>query len=222
LVVEELRVSGKWRQRFVGFDAYTVSIDNSVRYVGITTRGVSNRWRRHTKDTNSCHALRRAIQKYGASAFSIEHVASSKSQEDLDALEQLLIVQYGTMSPRGYNLRSGGKKNCVFSDEARQKISSANRRRMADPEQREKLRRYGTGKKHSAESLAKMSAVHKGLGKPMSIAQKQAFSILRKGVPLSSEHRAKIGAAHKRRFLSKSVVPNQLMFSELPIPQQGQ
>ena len=107
------------------FDAYTVSRNGVVRYVGITTKGVANRWKQHQRRTGHETALGRAIKRFGPSAFTVDHVACAYSEASLLELETVLIAQFGTMSPLGYNLTSGGRRRLVMSGEtkARMRVS---------------------------------------------------------------------------------------------------
>jgi len=77
------------------------------------------------------------IQKHGADLFATAILKICYSQEELDFWEKHLIKSRDTMSPNGYNLIEGGigttgKNNPFF------------------------------GKRHKAESLAKMSESHRG------------------------------------------------------------
>jgi GIY-YIG catalytic domain/NUMOD3 motif len=81
-----------------------------------------------------------------------------------------------------------GKPGHLHTSEAKAKISAAHKGRIVSPEMKAHLSALNTGKKHSDETKAKISAVCSG---------KPSFW---KGKQLSTEHRAKMSAAHKRRF----------------------
>jgi hypothetical protein len=85
-----------------------------------------------------------------------------------------------------------GLTNC-FSEEARAKISAANR-----------------SKAWSAETCAKISARHKG--KIISAECRAKMSAASKGRPKSPEHRAKISAGHKNKGVGTKplMTPNGL------------
>ncbi len=161
------------------FNAYTISKDGVVKYVGVTTRSVMKRWSEHILKSNGCEALARGFRKHGIEAFTLEHVASAVSDESLNDLERLLISQYGTNSKRGYNLTSGGQRGFVINDEVRAKISAA---KMGKP-----------GHVPSEEGRRKISATHKGKSRPEEWGKKIGLANL--GRVISAETRAKISAA---------------------------
>ena len=113
------------------FHAYVVSRDGVARYVGVTTKGVMRRWNYGHKQPGgkTRTALRDAIRKYGSSAFTVEHVASAWDIASLSDLERILIEQYDTLTPNGYNLKTGGFIGIVYSDEVRKRISEVTRGR---------------------------------------------------------------------------------------------
>ena len=93
------------------FIAYVIT--NSVtakQYVGVTVRGLRRRWADHLRAARNGTrtALYAAMRKYGSETFTVEHVASALSREALPQLERLLISQFGTVAPLGYNLTAGG------------------------------------------------------------------------------------------------------------------
>lgn len=149
----------------MNFDAYTVSLNGVVKYVGVTVQGVMARWKAHIAPSSACIALRNAIQKHGASSFIIEHVACARSAEELGDLEAALIEQYHTISPKGYNLKSGGIRNVVFSDEVREKLSLARIGSKLSDQTKERISLARTGKKFrklTKETKRKMSIAHSG------------------------------------------------------------
>lgn len=79
------------------------------RYVGQTVRkNPLRRFASHFWAGRSRSALRSAIEKYGRSAFEFDIIYRASSQKDLNSAEVRLIERLGTLSPGGYNLRSGG------------------------------------------------------------------------------------------------------------------
>lgn len=91
-----------------------------------------------------------------------------------------------------------------LGDEYREKLSAANKRRLASPETREKLlaalARGRTGRKPSAETRARMSASLRGRTRSPEHCAKLSAAML--GRKRSVETRAKISAAHLGRKYS--------------------
>jgi len=84
---------------------------NGKRYVGQTTaQSPLARWKDHLKlaRNGTKSALYAAIRKHGSEHFSFEVVCGLQDKLSLDAAEDSWIQSLGTLTPRGYNLRSGG------------------------------------------------------------------------------------------------------------------
>jgi len=79
---------------------------NGHRYVGITKDLVA-RWKDH-KRSKEVSCLQRAIKKYGVDAFEFKHIADAFSWENACELERILIKEYNSRAPNGYNLTDGG------------------------------------------------------------------------------------------------------------------
>ena len=82
--------------------------------------------------TGTCHDgyIRRAIVKHGWKHFSVK-VVEEIPVEDLDEAERFWIAFLDTMSPNGYNLRSGGHGGS-FSLETRELLRESALRRVDD------------------------------------------------------------------------------------------
>ena len=201
----------------VKLEAYSVSLLGEIKYIGITIQGIRVRWLSHCSAARNSknRALPRAIRKYGPKAFVVEHIASAKTREDLMALEVLLIKQWNTLAPQGYNLTGGGDGCFAPSDETRRKISisgtgrkpnGTTRQKMSawqigkpmSQETREKIRLAKSGNTRSPESRSKQSATLKNC--PELIARLAKFSLAIKGTKRSMEVRAKISAGARRRY----------------------
>jgi group I intron endonuclease len=177
------------------YHAYTVSRDGVVKYVGITARGIEKRWVEH-KRQKACKLLSRAIEKHGADAFEVTHVASSWDMQNLLGLEIQLIEQFGTLSPLGYNLKGGGRQRVVLADSVRLRISETSKGRIHSDASKEKNRIASTGRRHTAESKAKVSAAR--IGMKFSASHRAAMS-LACGKPHTPETRAKMSATRTGR-----------------------
>lgn len=177
-------------------------------YVGQTTQDIQARWRSHRY--GRCHALRAAIQKYGADDFDLVPLALADDASSLDRLEQDWIEKLNTISPGGYNLKEGGA-NGKPTEQVRQRMSAAHqgvllsdahRASMAAAQQvrREYEAQHGTGPVFTQASLQAMRQAK--LGTLHSVATKAKMSLSRVGHTLSVETREKLRLAATGRSLS--------------------
>lgn len=100
---------------------------NNKTYIGLTRKSLKERWYGHCYKSKSkpvCY-LHRAISKYGADKFVIEHIASSLTVEQGCKFEQQVIKQ----EKPEYNLTNGGEctKGRKLMVETYIKIAVANR-----------------------------------------------------------------------------------------------
>jgi group I intron endonuclease len=179
-------------------------LTNGKQYIGITTRTPARRWRAHVCDARTLgrqFALQRAIAAYGQGNFEIQAIEIVDSIEVARKRERELIAECGTLSPRGYNLTSGGDGAIGVrrSLESRAKISAIllalkMKRMPISEETRERQRQSHLGKKPTEETLRKMSEAMKG--RPASQATLRA----NRGRPASAKCRERTAAANKRRI----------------------
>lgn len=151
------------------FHAYVVTCrPTGKQYVGITSEDVIRRWKNHVyysrRKRSYASALGAAIRKYGALAFGIESVGCACCLEDAHALESLLIHQYGTFAPNGYNLTLGGEGRFGFrpSPQSVEQSAVKHRGRPCHPNTRLAASRFHKGRKRSLEHRARISAAKKG------------------------------------------------------------
>lgn len=85
---------------------------NNKKYIGITTRNISDRFKEHCK-ANSY--IGRAIRKYGENNFSIEVLDIAHSKEELFDLEVKYISNYNSYRD-GYNQTIGGDGASLVED----------------------------------------------------------------------------------------------------------
>lgn len=103
------------------------NIVNGKRYVGQTTKTLSQRWGQHQRK-GDCIVLYKAVIKYGASNFIIESICEPPTIELMNELERECILRYCTQVPNGYNVTGGGEGLFNPSKEVRQRLSEANKR----------------------------------------------------------------------------------------------
>lgn len=93
-------------------------------YIGFTSRTLKQRWARHktaAKHHRENGRLQNSLRKYGPDAFDVHVVAEGLSDEGALQLEATLIREWGTLSPAGLNLTTGGDK-VEFTEEVKEKI----------------------------------------------------------------------------------------------------
>jgi group I intron endonuclease len=160
-------------------------------------------------NTNGCRAFANAIKKYGWDNFTHEILAEGLSIEEANNLEEEFIKSYGTLSPNGYNLRTGGG-NSSFSDETRAKLSEAGKRRTM-PEHL-KIRLSELGKALPKERMDKLQegakrAQEKLKGKPhFNLGRQRSDEFKRK---VSEATKAALSTPEARKKMSESRIGNR-------------
>lgn len=95
------------------FQAYLIRcLINGRGYIGITSRSIKQRWNEHLYEARvrrTGMAVTRAIAKYGPENFTIEAICCAKTWADICAAEKVLIDQFSTRRPTGYNVSNGGE-----------------------------------------------------------------------------------------------------------------
>lgn len=140
-------------------------------YIGMTCQEPIKRWKHGCGYANN-HHFDSAIKKYGWDNFEHEVLFTGLTQNEASVKEQELIKKYKSNNPEfGYNISSGGyggREGVPQSDEAKRKVSEANKGRFAG----EKNYFYNVhrcqeenpfyGKHHSEETKAKLSKLRSG------------------------------------------------------------
>lgn len=195
---------------------------NNKQYVG-QTNAPHRRWIEHKylgKHVPNQYTsyLYQAMRKYGTNSFSfqiLERVQLSQMEEK----EKEWITTLNTMAPNGYNLTSGGKLLCgdnnpfygkKHTTETKQKISEANKGRVASPQEIEMRKRINAGeknpfygKKHSPETVEKIKATNRQKG------NYQATSIRMKGNNLNRYKKyPKVGMFDKTTLICLKIFTN--------------
>jgi group I intron endonuclease len=197
---------------------------NGKCYVGKTTKPFNKRFRAHQQ---SHSIIGSALRKYGVNSFN--KTLLDVPEEKLDEIEREYIQKYNSKSPNGYNLTDGGEGLINPTEEVRNKIGEASKGRKVSIEVRKKisesLRGVNTwmkgrtlseetkkkigrkkeknsffGKRHTEESIQKMSEAHKGktshFGFKHTEESKKKMSIAHKNI--SEETRRKMSESHKK------------------------
>lgn len=161
-----------------------------MKYIGQSI-DVAARWRQHQKGRERS-LIAAAIVQFGWPAF-VPELLEVCDVAALNTTETAWIAKLGTLSPHGYNQRSGGGQCAAFSDEVRARISEATRKGLT-PEVLARRRVAMTGIPKSAEWRAAMSERQRN---PKNIERIAALARNQ-----SAETRAKIAAAHQGKTLS--------------------
>ena len=98
--------------------------------------GTEGRWKTHiyeavSESQHGCHALNRAIRKYGAENFTVRTV-DSVSRAEANAKEIDLIALHKSQTPNGYNITAGGGGWRGKHTDAAKRVNSLNKRRAGD------------------------------------------------------------------------------------------
>jgi group I intron endonuclease len=185
------------------FQAYLViCLPSGRKYIGITSCSIRRRWNQHLSSARNRTyngALLAAITKYGAENFTIEHLCSARSWEDLCTVESILIEQWGTLAPSGYNLCTGGDGRYGFkpSRESIEKSAAKHRGKPCHPNTRAAAIRTHKGKPKSVEMRAKLSASK--LGIPRSAEVKRKLSDYWDARRKAGEFTTSVPYAHARK-----------------------
>ena len=178
---------------------YVYKITNTVNqksYIGISIHEPNKRKGRiedHLSGRGN-RLLNYAVKKYDRESFCYEILESNVFPEMLADLEKAYIKKFNTVVPNGYNLTHGGD-NPILSEESRQNIIKANKRRI--------------GTKFSEEHRRKISNALRG--RSLSDETREKISLAKKSKPSkrgnytpSDETREKISLAKKGKSLSLS------------------
>lgn len=107
---------------------YCVTFPSGKQYVGQTRQSLRVRINQH-KAANDDTLICRAFRKYAS--FEVRTVLETDNSL-LDKEEQRFIDMYNTLSPNGYNFRTGGQKGYFFTKDVRNKCSQLARKNGLD------------------------------------------------------------------------------------------
>lgn len=112
------------------------NLTNGRVYVGQTKGSLSSRWKRHQSTAKTSQApLHRALRKSGPDFFQVEELELCADSVALNLAEAKWVAYYcSNVRGVGYNCTSGGDAGHVFTVEARERISSSQKKRLQDPQ----------------------------------------------------------------------------------------
>jgi group I intron endonuclease len=133
---------------------------NNKVYIGQTIN-IKDRWKNHIylSNNNSKQYIHRAINKYGLDNFEFIIISSSKTQEDANEAERILILQYNSTNKNyGYNIALGGN-TAPLSEETKLKLREATIKQINEKGHPKK------GKRLSEEQKQRIRDAQKSLDK---------------------------------------------------------
>lgn len=126
---------------------YKLTSPSGKSYIGISSKTMDARWHKHVEHAmgkRDAGALYNALRKYGPENFIREQLVECDDWETLCQMEIEAIQTHNTFSPSGYNITFGGEGTLgPISDEARVRVSIAQKKRFQRPEERERLFQCG-------------------------------------------------------------------------------
>lgn len=118
------------------------NVINGKRYVGVTTKSISERFKAHVKTARKKkdrhHLFHAAILKHGRENFVVEILEEHETTRDACQREMHLINELGTLMPGGYNMTRGGEgpNGHVHNERTREKMSKSARSYWLNEENR--------------------------------------------------------------------------------------
>ena len=142
------------------FCVYMHTSPSGKSYIG-QTNDYARRCRLHRSKSSGCKAISNAIQKYGWDNFTHKIIEDNLSLEDANELEEFLIEECNTLSPNGYNLKTGGS-NSRPNQETIDKVAAAHKGKTISQETRDKISVTLTGIIRSQETRKRIAEAQKG------------------------------------------------------------
>ena len=143
--------------------------ENDMAYIGITSLQPEVRWGKNGRCYNNSSYFWNAIQKYGWDNFIHEILFEGLTKEEAEQKEIELISYYNSADRDfGYNIALGGFHHGKHSLESRIKISNAHKGKSygigkkLSEEAKLKISKANKGRHHSDEAKKRLSEAHKG------------------------------------------------------------
>lgn len=145
---------------------------NGKQYVGVTSRGLRERKRKHVDRALAGSGLRfhQALRKHGPENFEWREDSTGLLWKDACDREQTLIAELGTRDrAKGYNATDGGEGTLgmPLPEEVRRRVSATLKAKYVTLEglaRRARLSALKTGTKASLETRMKLAELHRGRG----------------------------------------------------------
>lgn len=187
---------------------------NGKIYIGQTIQP-DKRWTQHKTNaaTNSPKMIiSYAIKKYGSDVFEFEVIAGCKTWDDANEIETLLVSQYNSLVPNGYNVSLGGFNapkseqwtqamkdwHASLSPEERAEISK--KQSEATLKQIEEKGHPAQGTKRTPEQSARLSQARKDNPVEYTPEIRQRMSEAHLGKTIPEEQRQKMAEGIKEQW----------------------
>ncbi len=124
---------------------YKILFPNGKHYIGLTTTSLKQRKNMHKSCIkNGTELLYNALRKYKMeNIFQLIEIDTSNTLENLCEKEKKYIISYNSyyMNKNGYNMTHGGEGSSgrVWTEEQKQKLRKASKKRFANLDERKKL-----------------------------------------------------------------------------------
>jgi group I intron endonuclease len=176
---------------------------NGKVYIGQSI-DTNSRWRSHRREAskdNPTSMISKAIKKYGNDSFEFEVIASCKTWKDANDTETLLVKQYNSLVPNGYNVALGGY-NAPKSEEWKKALSSWHA--SLSPE--EKAQRSNVLREATLKQIVDKGPP--GLGSKRTSEQRAKMSIAQqnRNLEYTPEVRKRMSDAHKGKKQPEELV----------------
>lgn len=184
------------------------NVHNGKRYIGQTI-DPQRRYREHKRYLGNYagqNLFGRALNKYSSMSDWEYTIIEEVSKEMLDEREIYWIEFYDSMNPEcGYNIREGGHNIYGYKlpEETRRKQSEShkgkpawNKGRKHTPETLKKLSEAKKGKKLSEEAKKKISEANRGHSHPHDETSRKKISAANKGKKRSAETKKRLSFIH--------------------------
>lgn len=172
--------------------------ENKKVYIG-QTNNPDLRWSQHksnAKYKRGNQVITRAITKYGSDVFEFDVIATCRTQEDVDIVEEQIIQQYDSRNKeKGYNVDIGGNTS-PRTPEITEKISAALQKHY---ETNDGWLKGGTLTEEWKQNISKASVGKLGTntGKTFNDEWRKNISQSLMGKQLSEEHMRSLSESHK-------------------------
>lgn len=143
---------------------YILTSPSGKSYVGQTKQSLLKRVRAHFSmaRANSVNSIiYHSIRKYGEKNIAVR-VIEICPLDELDGAEKFWIEILGTLSPNGYNTRTGGSSGYTYTPDVLEKMALANKGRVRPQFERDKISKTMLGVPKSEETRERMRAAQRG------------------------------------------------------------
>lgn len=178
---------------------YKITSPNNKIYIGQSV-DINDRWNKYRRYACKKQVLLyNSLKKYGWGEHRFE-ILCQCDRPELDNLENYYIELFDTFNARfGLNIKSGGTKGYVHSEQTKHKIGQKN-----------KGNKYRSGRKHTEESKKKMSLSKMG-NKSMSgmhHSDETRLKMSKSAMGNKNFCGHKLSDEHKRRLISSGIISN--------------